>query len=189
MRKTARVGVLLIVIGVSFLVGTIYREYYSNGIGGGEIGLGFLSGFAPHTWSSPPDQPKVVGGYWPPQNLKIYFSGSPNAALDIYVLNSQGIKLWTTEGTLKPIFQFHNVTSSDVLTMQLPSRGNYGILIYNPTNYTLGSGTNVFYEIYGPEYDLLYTAIASMTSGVVLIVASLISSKIRENRSFSAEAK
>jgi len=174
-QKITRLAVIIMVVGISIVVGTVYRSDYMYSGGNdysGAYGLGLFSGFEAHTWNPSREGQIFSQNYWAPRDLRIDLTGTSTYTIDLYVLDSQGLKTWVSEGTLEPVFEFKNVSSADSLTMQLPRRESYTLLAYNPTDKTIHNA-EIRYTIHGPEYDLLWISITLTTIGATILVASL----------------
>ncbi len=160
-------GIFLLTIGISLLVGTVYRSNSTYDFGYlGTIGL------EPKTWSfgNQTNQISNLTPYlWPPCNLDL--SIQTNSTIDVYILDAQGIQLWESEHTLRSIWSTTGITG-DSVTISIPHRGLYYFLVYNP-----GSST-VIYKIdatlYGFEKDLLFTSLLSVGIGMIFYSGSFL---------------
>jgi hypothetical protein len=104
-----------------------------------------------------------------------------DGTLDVYLLDVEGMKKWIEDGTLNPVWTFEGVTQ-EIFQLQISRRGEYGFLVYNPTD------TSVSYEInctlHGFETDLFWTSIAFIITGLVITAASvLMSRKLHKTKS------
>ncbi len=170
MNRLTKTGILIIVIGLSFLVGTLYRSTKEGG--GGSIGSGF-DGLAPDDWSPRGNTGSsgAFGAYFQvPRDFRMDVKS--NGTLDVYVLNSEGIRLWNTEGTLAPACSFEGV-KQQVVTFHLNSRDNYMLLVHNPSKEAVEY--LIEYSGYGIETDLLYASLGITALGAVVTIAGLIS--------------
>jgi hypothetical protein len=153
------------VIGLSFLGGTLFRSNTTN-----SFGYGALFPIDAHSWSVDNETGTINARYfWPPRDIRMEIQS--NATIDVYILDDEGVNLWQSERTLKPLWAFQNVTQQ-VLTKEVLSRGEYAILIYNPTESSAGFEINA--TLYGFEKDLIILSIIFSLSGLAFIVATLI---------------
>ncbi|MEJ2271252.1 MAG: hypothetical protein P8X91_01940, partial [Candidatus Bathyarchaeota archaeon] len=65
MKKLIKIGILVVVIGFSFLAGTIYRSTQTYG-----IGLGGIFGLAPHSWNTNSDN-EIALRFLAPRDLRM----------------------------------------------------------------------------------------------------------------------
>jgi hypothetical protein len=157
------------VIGLSFFAGAFYRSYSTSSFSYGVLAFTQLA-MSPHSWASGNSSVTQVQSYaLPPRDLRMEIR--TNATVDVYLLDEEGIKLWTLDQTLKPFASFKDV-QSDVFTVSLPYRGQYGLLVCNPTGSSAAFEVNCL--IYGFESDLLWISIICMCAGVVFLVSSLL---------------
>jgi hypothetical protein len=176
MNRLTKTGILLIVIGLSFLVSTLYRSTSESG----NFGIGTMKGgLAPNTWSVDwnPSLPNASTAYTP--SLHKYFliprehkmNIQTNTVIDVYVLDSEGAQLWLGEGKLEPIVSFEGV-KQQVVTFNIPNRDDYSFLVHNP------SAENAQYTLsvsgYGIETDLLYLSLIITVFGAVVTLVSFI---------------
>jgi ABC-type transport system involved in multi-copper enzyme maturation permease subunit len=162
------IGIMILVIGASFLVGTIYRSTYNPG---GE------TGFLPGTVS-----PIFTGPYsLPPRNYVIqlnftYYDSisnlDPISSVNFYLLDSKGSELWLSEGIIDPVWSAKMVSPTGVLSIEIPHRGDYFFLIFNSDNSTLAGC--LYPKLYGYESDLLWFSVTTIVAGLVIAVASKI---------------
>lgn len=176
MRNKARlltnVGAILLVVGLSFLAGTIYRSTNTP-----VFAMGTVFEFPPPQQASLDIHRTVLTYAFPPRDLRLELK--TNATVDVYLLDNEGRNLWLSEGTLKPVWSAKN-TSAQTFSVQLPSRENYGLLAFNPNNLTV-----TFYlegKLYGYERDLLWVSLATIATGVVITVASRIALQDRNEK-------
>jgi ABC-type transport system involved in multi-copper enzyme maturation permease subunit len=161
------IGLMLLVIGASFLAGTIYRSTWtsSGGVGtfGSETGSAYFTG--PYSLS-----PR---NYQLSLNLTYYddiLHLKPISSVDFYLLDSKGGELWQSEKVIEPVWFAKNVSSIETLNMEIPHRGDYFLLFINPDNSTI-SGI-VYPKLYGYERDLLAVSVTTLAAGLVITVAS-----------------
>lgn len=181
MRNKARlltgVGVILLVIGVSFLVGTIYRG--TNTVG---FTCRSLFGIPADGWSV--KSTNIITYAFPPRDLRLELR--VNGTVDIYLLDKEGIKLWFSDGTLKPVWSAKNV-SAQTFSIQLPHRDTYGFLAYNPNNST--TTFEVDGQLYGFERDLLWFSLGAIATGSVITIASTTALKKKNKKPVIALVK
>jgi len=165
MNITTKVGVILLAIGFAFLVGTIYRSTSPH-----DFGTGSLLGLKANTWN--PEGHVGISYFWSPRELRLDITS--NSTIDIYILDSEGIRLWTLDGTLKHVWSAMGVTQ-EIFTLQINNRDTYAFLVYNPTNATARYDINV--TLYGYETDLLWVSISFTVIGLIVSTVSLILSR------------
>jgi hypothetical protein len=164
MKKLTKLGILLLVIGLSFLAGTFYRSNSTYG-----FAIGGIFGLKPQTWRSNPDTRAIVPNFLAPRNLRMEVKA--NATVDVYILDTEGMKLWASDATVNPVWSATGVTQ-EIFKLQLTRRGDYGFLIHNPTNSTAVYEIHV--TLYGFEQDLIWMTIAFTVAGLVTTVTSFI---------------
>ena len=172
MKRLTKVGILILVIGLSFLVSTFYRSTF-----GLDFTIGDLFGLKPHTWSYDKNSSiatldMVPGNFLPPRDYRMEVKS--NTPIDLYVLDAEGLRLWASEGKLEPVMAFDGVRQ-EVFTFHLNNRGGYEFLCYNPSNATAQYELPI--SAYGVETDLLYASIAITTLGAIVTIASLITTE------------
>ena len=171
MRRPTKFGIICLVIGLSFLAGAFYR---SNSTGDSAHGAFPGLPLNAHSWSGVNETTVVAQLFWAPRDLRLDIKG--NATIDVYVLDAEGIRLWKPDGTFKSLWAFKNVTQ-EVFTLQVPSRGKYAIVVYNPTD------SPVIYEIhatlYGYEKDLLWISAAFILAGAIITAGSFLTGRKR----------
>ncbi len=181
MNRLTKAGILIIVIGLSLLAGTLYRSTKEEG--GSSIG-GDPAGLAPDDWS-----PR--GNTGSSGSFGVYFQAprdfrmdiKSNGTLNVYVLNSEGIRLWSAEGTLAPACSFIGV-ERQVVTFHLNSRDNYMLLVHNPSKEAVEY--LISYSGYGIETDLLYASLSIMELGALITIVGLIPKGIRGQKQSAA---
>lgn len=165
-KKWTRTGFIFLVIGISLLIGTLYRSNETSS-------RGFHINFAPNSWAPLESRGKVISKIfcflWTPREVRLDIIAT--APIDVHLLNSKGIKQWEKNQTVKALWEFKE-TKQETHNLQIPKRGDYAILVYNPTN------ENVIFEgsiaIYGIEKDLLCTSIIFIITGLLFTTGSRI---------------
>jgi hypothetical protein len=94
-----------------------------------------------------------------------------NSTIDLYIINSEGIKSWTSDEVLKPVWSVTGV-SQETFTLQISNRDTYAIVVYNPTNVTSKYEINA--TLFGYETDLLLLSIGFTVIGLIVSAISLI---------------
>jgi len=167
-RLLATIGLLLLVVGSSFLAGTIYRSTWtSSGQTGVGLGSDTLSFTGPFSLS-----PR---NYELSLNLTYYdaiLHLDPISSVDFYLLDSKGSELWQSEKVIEPVWSAKNVSPTDTLHMQIPHRGDYFLLFINPDNSSIAG--HLYPKLYGYESDLLWFSVTTLAAGLVITVASKI---------------
>jgi hypothetical protein len=169
MKKWTRVGIIILLIGVSLLAGTVYRSNKTK-----SFGMSSVFGLAPNTWSL---QREILGTneteatyfLWAPREFRLEVRVT--AVIVVYILDAEGISQWEEDGTVEPLWAFEE-TGQDIYTLQITERGKYLVLVYNPTNESVKYELNM--TIYGIEKDLLYVSIAFTAAGLVFTAVSVI---------------
>ncbi|MGB9914876.1 MAG: ABC transporter permease [Candidatus Bathyarchaeales archaeon] len=161
-RLLTDTSIILLVIGSSFLVGTIYRSTNTAG-----FTLGSPFGIPSSNWSA--TAANIITYALPPRDLNLKLEA--NGTIDIYLLDNEGIKLWLLDGTLKPVWSFKNA-SKQTFSIQLTRRDIYAFLVYNPNNSTITFEVNG--QLHGFEWDLLWFSLSSIAIGSIITGVSLI---------------
>lgn len=184
MKKWTRVGIIILIVGVSLLGGTIYRSNTTDS------SSHRADGFAPNTWSwsllevDPKDAVRSYTFLFAPRELQIEVMAT--APIDVYILDSEGIAQWEKDKTVKPLWTFKE-TKQDTYTLQVSKRDKYLLLIYNPTSENVTSELHIM--IYGIEKDLLYASATVIATGLVLTVGSVILTQKPFHKQFSHSTK
>jgi hypothetical protein len=154
------------VIGIAFLAGTLYRSTKEGG--GGSLGGG-PDGLAPDGWAPPKFASSAVY-FQAPRDYQLNVKS--NGTLDIYVLDSVGIRLWKDEGKLAPATSLEGITPQTA-TFHLNTRGDCMLLVHNPSKEVA-----TVYELsmsgYGIETDLLYASLGLISLGAVVTIVGFI---------------
>lgn len=161
------IGLILLVIGSSFLAGTIYRSTWTSGgmTGVGGLGTESISFIGPFSLS-----PR---NYELSLNLTYYdaiLHLKPISSVDFYLLDSKGSELWLSEKVIEPVWSAKNVSPTDTLHMEIPHRGDYYLLFINPDNSSIAGFA--YPKLYGYENDLLGFSVITLVAGLVITVAS-----------------
>ncbi|MCW4047785.1 MAG: hypothetical protein NWE99_09565 [Candidatus Bathyarchaeota archaeon] len=178
MSRLTKAGVLIIVIGLSFLAGTLYR---STKEGGGYL-YSSLCGTSQDAWSQRGNNSgsgMLSGIYFQvPRDFRMDIKS--NGTIDVYMLNSEGIRLWRDEGKLSPVVSFEGV-KQQVVTFHLNSRDKYMPLVHNPSK---GTAVEFFlgYSGYGIETDLLNASLGITAVGAIVTIAGLIPKRNRSHK-------
>ncbi len=162
MKKLTRLGILVLIIGVSLLFVTVLRGSSPANIGGGGEDA------TPDKWSL---HPAIL---LPPRDASIEIKA--NSTIDVYVLDTNGINAWQSEGALEPSWVFEE-TKQDKFTVQIPERGIYAILTHNTQD--TPTAIQVTLALYGYEQDLIWGSTIFVAAGIVILVISIIRSKRR----------
>ena len=161
MRTLTRVGALLLITGLSFLSVTFIRNAST-----GSFGIMFMN-------ISPESGSTLLDSYlFPPQEIRL--SIQANSTIDVYLLNSEGLRLWKETSEIDAITEFKN-TQQDIFTFQIEKRGEYEILVYNDSNSSTSGQINV--TLYGLETDLLTFSSAVTIIGLTILLVSLVTRK------------
>lgn len=166
MKAITKIGVMLLAIGLAFVVGTMYRSTSTK-----SFGYGNLIGLKSNSWNSAVNQTHhvIYPYFWSPRDLRL--DVNCNSTIDIYILDSEGIRLWTSDRILKPVWSAMGV-SQEIFTLQINSRDTYAFLVYNPTN--MISKFEINATIYGYEKDLFLLSVVFVAIGLIALTISLI---------------
>lgn len=157
------VGIIFLVVGVSFLAGTVYRSSITAGAG---------LGFEAIPYNQTVEYRSVMTYAFPPRDLSIELT--TNMTVDVYLLNSEGIRLWVSEGAVKPIWVVKDAATQTFL-VPIPSRDNYGFLFFSANNSTATFNlSNLSIRLFGYERDLLWFSLAIIAIGSVITAVSRI---------------
>ncbi len=160
------IGLLLLVIGSSFLAGTIYRSTWNSSGETGTFG-GSSSLFFTGPYSLSPRNYEVSLNF---TYYDEFLHLKPISSVDFYLLDSKGSELWQSEKVIEPVWFAKNVSSTGILNTQIPYRGDYFLLVISPDNSSIAG--RMFPKLYGYESDLLWISVTTLASGLVITVAS-----------------
>jgi len=161
MRTLTRVGILLLITGLSFLSVTFIRNASTGG-----FGIMFMT-IPPKSGST------LQSSYlFPPQEIRL--SIQANSTIDVYLLNSEGLNLWKEKGEIQAINEFKNI-KQDTFDFQIEKRGEHAILVYNDSNSPTSGQINV--TLYGLETDLLAFSFVVTIIGLAILLVSLVTRK------------
>ncbi|MCL2173184.1 MAG: ABC transporter permease subunit [Candidatus Bathyarchaeota archaeon] len=168
-RLLTTIGLLLLVIGSSFLAGTIYRSTWNSSgmIGVGGLGSEGLSFTGPYSLS-----PR---NYAIALNLTYYdafLNLEPISSVDFYLLDSKGGELWLSEEVIESVWFAKEVSPTDTLHMKIPYRGDYFLLLITPDGSNMAGF--LYPKLYGYESDLLWFSVILLVVGLVITVVSKI---------------
>jgi hypothetical protein len=166
MKKTYRLGFFLSAIGAALLVVTIFR-------GMSPTQINFGTQIPPMSWTVPMEE------LWQPRSLKMEVIAE--SAIDMYILDENGIALWRQEGRLSPLYTF-NQTKLAIYTVNINRRGIYSFLFRNPSNSTVEVEMNI--TVYGFEQDLLWASIIITALGAITAISQklIMPHQTRQNR-------
>ncbi len=151
MNTLARMGMVIMMVGISLLLVTVSSR----------------SSIATMTFET-----TVSSGQqcmWTPQlctSRTIRMDVYSDAEIELYILDQHGIDAWTKEGIVEPVYSYKIIR--DTINLQLNGRGEFTFLINNTsdqdTNITVGM------TIYGFESDLLTASAVLIALGVATII-------------------
>ncbi|MCL1970587.1 MAG: ABC transporter permease [Candidatus Bathyarchaeota archaeon] len=168
-RRLTTIGLLLLVIGSSFIAGTIYRSTWnSSGMAGvGGLGSESISFTGPYSLS-----PR---NYAIALNLTYYdafLNLEPISSVDVYLFDSKGGELWLSEKVIDSVWFAKDVSPTDTLHMKIPYRGDYFVLFITPDGSNMAGF--MYPKLYGYESDLLWFSVITFTVGLVITVFSML---------------
>jgi ABC-type transport system involved in multi-copper enzyme maturation permease subunit len=94
----------------------------------------------------------------------------PISSLDFYLLDSKGSELWSSEKAIDPVWSAKGVSPTGIVTMEIPHRGDYSLLLISPDNSSIAG--IVYPKLSGYESDLLWVSVTTLAAGLVITVAS-----------------
>ncbi len=159
------IGLMLLVIGASFLAGTIYRSTWNSGGQTGGWGTASTSFMGPFSLSPRNYELALNFSYFDE-----FFKLKPISSVDVYLLDSKGGELWQSEKVIEPVWSAKNVSATATLNTQIPYRGDYYLLVISPDNSSLNG--QIYPKLYGFESDLLWISVTTLAAGLVITVAS-----------------
>jgi hypothetical protein len=168
MNNWIRVGVIILVIGLSLFTGSVYRSSNTKSFGIVQT----FSGLDSNEWSPRWRENNIMREtyfLWAPREFRLEVRVT--TIINVYILDSEGIRLWEENGTVEPVWAFEE-TGQDVYTLQINKRDKYFVLVYNPTNESVKYELNM--TIHGIERDLLYASVAVICAGLVFTAVSVI---------------
>ncbi|WGM88785.1 MAG: hypothetical protein NUK63_07635 [Candidatus Bathyarchaeum tardum] len=157
MMKVTRVGIILLMIGVSFLLVTVLRGSKPYGPFGMEI-----DNLPANGWSTPNEF------LWFPRELRIEINA--NSPVDVYILDEKQRNIWTTNEIIDSTSSFLNVTQ-EMSVLQINNRGSYAVLIYNP--FAVNTSVSISMTLYGYEKDMLWASIFLISLGLLTLLLSI----------------
>lgn len=162
MKTLTRVGILLLITGISFLSVTFIRTAST-----GSFGIMFIS--------IPPKSCVTSGNSFllPPQEIRL--SIQANSTIDVYLIDSEGLRLWKETSEIDAITEFKNIQQG-TFYIQIAKRGEHEILVYNDSNSSTSGRINV--TLSGLETDLLAFSSVVTIIGLTILLVSLV---IRKN--------
>jgi hypothetical protein len=181
MRTVTKVGIVVIVIGLSILASTYYRSSSTSSY---KVLSTDALAVKPQSWSASPESPSFNTLFLAPRDLRLELQS--NTTIDAYLLDSEGLHRWTSDETFYPLWAANGV-SQDVFVFQITLRGEYAFVVYNPTNSTAPYELHI--TLYGFEQDLLWSAIVLTASGLVLVAVSELQSHVSKPKSTYSEEK
>ncbi|WNZ28339.1 MAG: hypothetical protein IAX21_06595 [Candidatus Bathyarchaeota archaeon] len=158
MKKWTRIGVIILLIGISLLLVTLIRNSVDR------TTMSF-NGFQYPEYFSDSQSPSI----WAPRDLTLIVD--VDSPIDIYILDEEGIKLWLKDETIEPFLSYTNV-EQNTLTSRIEHRNRYAYLIHNQLNSTINGKITIRFT--GPEQDLLQSSEIAIGAGLSIITASLI---------------
>ncbi len=183
MNRLTKAGILILVIGLSVLAGTLYRSTIKS-----SGGIGWSTFLDPeNVWSLPPNDEVSAqlsfSYYLEPRDHRLDIKS--NMTVNVYILDSEGKRLWSTEGKLEPVYSCEAVKEQTTV-FHIDKRDNYTPLVYTPSGESLYVSLSA--QGYGIETDLLYTSLGIIVLGAVVTAVSFIP-KGRSSRKRSAATK
>ncbi|PVX27810.1 MAG: hypothetical protein CW716_00260 [Candidatus Bathyarchaeum sp.] len=163
MKKLTRMGVIVVIVGVSLLLTTFYRGSNQEGINRFQ-------------WLGTPSEGFVFDDRFllPPRTCQIHLNSS--SEVDVYILDEEGIRLWEEKETLEPIWNSSGA-KQHTGTFDVNKRGEYAQLVFNIHNAT--TSIQETFRFSGIEKDLVVASVAITAIGLVTVAASVLLKKFR----------
>ncbi len=158
MKKLTRLGVAIILVGISLLLVTVLRGGSPDGpfsFTGGEL--------AANAWSN-----YLNAWLCSPRDLTVGVQA--NATIDMYIVKAGGYGLWEVNETLKPLWTFRGI-KQETFTIQPGNRDVCSILIHNPSSVAATVKATITFS--GLERDLLWSSFAFIIVGFTVIIFSV----------------
>lgn len=163
MKKVTRIGIIILVIGISLLFVTVLRGSTPYGP------------FTAATDSLPAETWTTLSEFiLSPRNLRIEITA--DSAVDLYILDENEVKKWTTQNNVGATLTFLE-TTQEIFTVEVNNRGAYTILVYNPSSIAIP--VSVSMTLHGYERDLLLASLFLIIIGT----SSTIISSVRRTKS------
>lgn len=151
MRKSTRLGIIVLTLGLSLVVVAVVRG------GNTSEGSTFFQ-INPHAWG--------ISSYsWVPRDLIIRIEAPVSVNFKLF------------DPSMATILNVENATGS--YKLHLKDRGEYTLSIYNPSNSTINVQAHT--TLYNLEADIIQTSTILIISGATIIVAQRLYSTFRHN--------
>jgi hypothetical protein len=160
MKRVARIGIIVLVIGISLLFVTILR-----GSSPASVGIGSETA-SPDEWSL--NSASLIA----PRDVTLEVKA--NATIAVYVLDADGIKMWQSDGTLVPRWTFEDI-EQDKFAIPITERGAYAVLTHNTGNSP--AAVQLSTTISGYEQDLLWGSAVLIAAGIVVSLVSILKTR------------
>lgn len=157
MKKSSRMSIAVILIGISLLAVTVMRtnslpRTMNFGNEGGASEWNMYSDFLLF-----------------PRDFTVDIRA--NNTVDMYILDEAAAKQWNADRTLRAAWTYEDIEQG-VFSEHADSRGAYAILVYLPANATTAIKVTLTFS--GFEKDLLAASLATIAASIVAIVVSLL---------------
>jgi hypothetical protein len=173
MKWLARLGMIILVIGLSILASSFYRSGSTENFNYSMISSSALE---PGAWNY--DVNNTISALYllPPRTLKLDVNS--NSTIKLYIVDEEGLKSWASTGKLKPAWS-SEVINQETHVLQIDKRDKYAFLIFNPEN--SAAYYDIHTTIYGFEMDLLWSSIVLIIISFTVTVGSTIYDKIKKS--------
>ena len=172
MKWPTKLGMIIIVIGLSILASSFYRSGSTENFNYSMISFSALE---PSTWNYDANNTVSAPYLLPPRTLKLGVNS--NSTINLYVVDEEGLKLWASTGRFKPVWT-SEVINQETYVLQIDKRDKYAFLIFNPEN--SAAYYDIHVTIYGFEMDLLWSSIVLIIIGFTVTGGSTIYVKIKK---------
>lgn len=157
-KKLRRLGIILIFIGLSLIIITLFEDYSANYIPGG-------------VFMVLPNKEKVLIRYFGLRTIRVLIEYKPSMEnIDVKIIDTDGLKN-IDKPNIKNVAEFHDVNGLDY-TFKTNMRGLYGIVIKNKGHIPIKVSVRFFLS--GYDYDIIYTGITLILIGIILLVVDYV---------------
>ncbi|MCD6562722.1 MAG: hypothetical protein J7K23_02245 [Thermoproteales archaeon] len=153
-----RLGIILISIGLSLVIITLFEDYSTSYISGG-------------VFTVLPGEEKVLVRYFGLRTIRVLIEYKPSFEnIDVRIIEGEALKN-VDKFNIKNIVEFQDVNGLDY-TFKTNMRGLYGIVIKNKGHAPISVSVRFFLS--GYDYDIIYAGITLILIGIILLVVDYV---------------